>query len=292
MSFIARFGGNAATNQSGLGSLNRALDAGLSARDINAYGVNFGPAAAAELARLSNTFIGKYGGNHRTNQAGLGSLDRALNAGMTIQQIQSQGINWGQAAQNKIAELTKPKAKPGSFIDKYGGDPGSNATGLESVKRAIDGNNMTINDIYGLSQSEGFSFGPKAQEAMDKYRDTYVGTYGGDIENNMTGLASVKRGEAAGMSIKAIQDQAGREGTTFGPLALDYFNQKREEAAQKVNPYNASTFVGENSLKIGNTNSGPKGKGGTSSFKRSKSGRNFGSSSSNAAMRINNQLTI
>ena len=285
MSFIARFGGNAATNQSGLGSLNRAIAAGMTLDQIRASGVNFGPAAAAKIDELSNSFVGRFGGDLRTNSSGQASVQRALNSGMTINQVKSSGVNFGPKAQDF---LSNPKPKPGSFIANYGGDVGENAVGLQSVKNAIDGNNMTVNDIYGLSQSEGFSFGPKAQQAIDKYRNTYVGTYGGDIDNNMTGLAAVKRGEAAGMSIKEIKDQATREGTVFGPAASDYFASIKEQQAEKINPYNQSTIVGDRALKIGNKNSGPSGKGGTSSFKRKKSD----TSNSNASMRINNQLTI
>jgi hypothetical protein len=97
--FIRRFGGIAETNQSGMGSLQRALNAGLSAGEILRYGVNFGPKAAAELGRLQNTFIGRYGGNHSTNQAGLTSVNRARDDGMTVEQIRNAGPSFGPVAQ-------------------------------------------------------------------------------------------------------------------------------------------------------------------------------------------------
>ena len=98
--FIRRFGGNSATNQSGMGSLQKALSSGLSAKDILGYGVNFGPAAAAELGRLQNTFVGQYGGNHSNNTSGLSSVHRAMDAGMSVDQIRNAGPSFGPAAQN------------------------------------------------------------------------------------------------------------------------------------------------------------------------------------------------
>ena len=97
--FIRRFGGIGATNQSGMGSLQRALDSGLSASEILGYGVNFGPKAAAELGRLQNTFIGKYGGNHSTNMTGLSAVNRARDDGMSVEQIRNAGPGFGPVAE-------------------------------------------------------------------------------------------------------------------------------------------------------------------------------------------------
>ena len=226
MSFISRFGGNAATNQSGMGSLNRALDAGLSARDINAYGVNFGPAAAAELARLSNTFIGKYGGNHRTNQAGLGSLDRAIASGMTIQQLQQENINWGAAAKDKLFP-TNPQAN--KFIQKFGGTEETGQSGLGSLNRGLQAG-LTYDKIAEM----GINFGPKATDVLDRGAGSgFIGKYGGDIDLNATGLSSVLRAQNDGMSTKDIASQD----LNFGPEALKYLTEANKPKPEPPKMY-------------------------------------------------------
>jgi len=53
--FISKYGGNAATNQSGLASLNKALASGMTISQINNSGVSWGPAAAAELQKRINS---------------------------------------------------------------------------------------------------------------------------------------------------------------------------------------------------------------------------------------------
>ena len=54
----------------------------------------------------------------------------------------------------------------------------------------------------------------------------FIQTYGGNL-NTMTnsGLAAVKKAEAAGLSIGQIQDIARRENISFGSRAQDYFRQ-------------------------------------------------------------------
>ena len=60
---------------------------------------------------------------------------------------------------------------------------------------------------------------------------SFIQTYGGNTETmRHSGLAAVKRAQAAGLSISQIQDQARREGITFGPGAQDYF---RTETARQ-----------------------------------------------------------
>ena len=56
---------------------------------------------------------------------------------------------------------------------------------------------------------------------------SFIETYGGNL-NTMahSGLASVKRAEAAGLSIGQIQKMAREQGVSFGQGAQDYFRQK------------------------------------------------------------------
>jgi hypothetical protein len=51
---------------------------------------------------------------------------------------------------------------------------------------------------------------------------SFINTYGGSLENMTTGLGSVQRAIAAGLSINDIYNYSGREGFTFGQRAADY----------------------------------------------------------------------
>jgi len=58
---------------------------------------------------------------------------------------------------------------------------------------------------------------------------SFITTYGGDLAANASGLAAVKRAEAAGLSIGQIQQMSRDQGIAFGPRALDYFQEKNTE---------------------------------------------------------------
>ena len=62
---------------------------------------------------------------------------------------------------------------------------------------------------------------------------SFIKTYGGNL-NTMahSGLAAVKRAEAAGLSIGQIQQMAADQGVSFGSGAQDYFRQKAQQAQQ------------------------------------------------------------
>ena len=53
---------------------------------------------------------------------------------------------------------------------------------------------------------------------------SFINTYGGSLENMTTGLGSVQRAIAAGLSINDIYNSSGREGFTFGQRASDYLS--------------------------------------------------------------------
>tara|TARA_B100000482_G_C12565417_1_gene281753 strand:+ start:302 stop:1018 length:717 start_codon:yes stop_codon:yes gene_type:complete len=158
LDFINRYGGNAATLQSGQTALHKGLAGGLTYDNIGSLGINFGPEAAKELNKYRGTFIGKYGG--KQGSTGLGALDRALagNA-MTIQQIlqrqQQEGFTFGPAAQAKVDQYKD------SFTGKFGGSVDQSATGLTAVMRGMN-SGMSVDDIIGT----GLQFGPKAQEFL------------------------------------------------------------------------------------------------------------------------------
>lgn len=61
----------------------------------------------------------------------------------------------------------------------------------------------------------------------------FILTYGGNKETmRHSGLAAVRRAEAAGLSISQIRDMARSQGVSFGVGAQDYFRQKTEESFQ------------------------------------------------------------
>lgn len=120
-SFIRNYGGNPAANASGLKSIQRALDAGLTVnqiRDMAAReGVSWGYRAQDFLnARGADKFVSKYGGNEDSmRNAGMQSVNRALAAGLTWQQIEQQarneGISWGYQAQDFFKQKNEERVK-------------------------------------------------------------------------------------------------------------------------------------------------------------------------------------
>lgn len=214
MSFISQFGGNAATNQSGLGSLDKALAAGMTVDQIRASGVNFGPAAANKLDMLSNSFVGQYGGNLNTNQAGVGSINKALASGMSIAEIQNKKVNWGPEAKSKLFPTNSQQQ---SFIQKFGGTEETGQSGLSSLDRALQAG-LTYDKIADM----GINFGPKAADVLSRGAGSgFIGKYGGDIDLNATGLSSVLRAQNDGMSTKDIAKLS----LNFGPEALKYLTE-------------------------------------------------------------------
>jgi DNA-binding transcriptional MerR regulator len=59
---------------------------------------------------------------------------------------------------------------------------------------------------------------------------SFIETYGGNL-NTMahSGLAAVRKAEAAGLSINQIQQMAANQGVSFGSGAQDYFRQKEKQ---------------------------------------------------------------
>ena len=110
MSFITTYGGR------GLGALDRALannrmtirDA---SRKASQQGFEFGELAQNKIDQYYNTFIGQYGGNTNANSSGLSAVRRAEAQGYSPEAIQargqSEGIQWGEAAQQYFAGLNK-----------------------------------------------------------------------------------------------------------------------------------------------------------------------------------------
>ena len=110
MSFVSRYGGNQSTGKhTGMKGIRAALSAGMTINEIRSQlskeGVQTGRDATAFLAaRPSDSFIAQYGGNEETfGHSGLTAVNRAIGAGMSIDQIRSQaareGVQFGSGAQ-------------------------------------------------------------------------------------------------------------------------------------------------------------------------------------------------
>ena len=173
------------------------------------------------------SFIDLYGGNTQTRRhTGLGSIQKAVSAGLTINEIRSmltqQGITAGPAGADYLA------ARPAErFISKFGGNEETFAhTGLGSIQRAL-ATGMTINEVRDQLAREGVQTGEAATKYLaDRPADRFISKYGGNVETFAhSGLGSLNRAQAAGMSLAQIREAGQREGITFGERAASVLAQ-------------------------------------------------------------------
>ncbi len=68
---------------------------------------------------------------------------------------------------------------------------------------------------------------PFTPTPLDTGGSEFINVYGGNQNTPATGLAAVKRAEAAGLTIRDIQQMGADQGFSFGPRAQDYFEQKK-----------------------------------------------------------------
>lgn len=108
-------------------------------------------------------FMRFYGGDQSTaGSVGLAALQRALDAGLTINEIRNraakENFGFGTEAQNFLDE--RPS---NSFIAQYGGNEASMVeAGLQAVARAY-GAGLTFDQIRKQAEQEGVTFGSNAQ---------------------------------------------------------------------------------------------------------------------------------
>ena len=118
-----------------------------------------------------------------------------------------------------------------SFISRFGGNMSTRQSGKASIDKALN-SGMTINEVRNLAAREGVNFGPAAQSFLNSQSSSnFISQYGGDYRSNSSGLASVNKAEAAGMSWEDIQRQGQQQGINWGSNAQNYFSSK---AAEKV----------------------------------------------------------
>lgn len=133
-----------------------------------------------------------------------------------------------------------------SFISQFGGDSNINATGLNSIKRAMD-SGMTISQIESQLAQQGVSMGPAAQDYVNQNRNSFIGKYGGSGTSGASGLGSVQRAQADGMSLEEIQAQQ----TSWGPAAQNYFSEqarKKQLALDKAKQGTGTNYGGQYGL--------------------------------------------
>ena len=209
--FIRRFGGNSATNQSGMGSLQRALSSGLSAGEILGYGVNFGPRAASELSRLKNTFIGQYGGNHSNNTSGLSSVNRARDAGMSVEQIQNAGPTFGPAAQQFFTQHAADK----SLREQMEIQKAENEKMLVSLQSKFDEQMSAVQQSMS-DQQQTYT------NNMNSMQNTLKATMNPNTRESVLGVrGAAKTGsKASAMKRQGMSGQMGRKGLRIKSLNI------------------------------------------------------------------------
>jgi YesN/AraC family two-component response regulator len=173
---------------------------------------------------------------------------------------------------NKIQQsLNKYQATQGDYRDAPGWDPSQRGfrTQFEIDKREAaaprkqfqSGKNYGLEDEYRYLVSQGFrpesmqiaqqqqdtTAAAAVEEQQTGYTPTYLDTgessnpalfinrFGGNKETMAhSGLASVKRAEAAGLSINEIQRMAAEQGVQFGIKAREYIKEKQGPSAQDM----------------------------------------------------------
>ena len=123
-----------------------------------------------------------------------------------------------------------------SFINTFGGNKSTGKhTGMKSIQRALDAG-MTINQIRNQLASEGVQTGSKATEFLAaRPASSFIAQYGGNTGTmSHSGLASVARAQAAGMSISDIRNKAASEGVTFGTRAQNLFRAEDTRVQQQT----------------------------------------------------------
>lgn len=122
-----------------------------------------------------------------------------------------------------------------SFISRFGGDMAARASGKAAIERALN-SGMTINEVRNLASREGVNFGPAAQQFLNsRSANSFVSKYGGNY-NTMrnSGMQSVNRAMASGMSWEQVQQAAQREGISWGEKAQSYFSSQTAERDRKA----------------------------------------------------------
>ena len=99
---------------------------------------------------------------------------------------------------------------------------GETRAGLTAVKKA-QAAGMSLNDILSASRNQGFSFASGAQKFIDSSPE-FFRKYVNSGSTTRAGLSSVKRAEAAGMSLDQIRSASRNQGFSFASGAQQYMD--------------------------------------------------------------------
>ena len=112
------------------------------------------------------SFIEQFGGNKETGRnTGLAAVRKAVESGMTINEIRSQLAREGIATGSKATEYLA--ARPAtSFIAQYGGNEETfSHSGYQALERARQ-SGLSDAQIRAQAAAEGVSFGYRAEESL------------------------------------------------------------------------------------------------------------------------------
>ena len=112
------------------------------------------------------SFVSQYGGNQETGKhTGMGGINAALAAGMTINEIRNQLAREGVQTGSKATEFLA--ARPAtSFIAQYGGNEETMGhSGLNALNRA-QAAGLSLGQIRSQAEAEGIQFGERAANVL------------------------------------------------------------------------------------------------------------------------------
>jgi DNA-binding transcriptional MerR regulator len=112
------------------------------------------------------SFVSQFGGNQETGKhTGMGGINAALAAGMTINEIRNQLAREGVQTGSKATEFLA--ARPAtSFIAQYGGNEETMGhSGLTALNRA-QAAGLSLGQIRSQAAAEGIQFGERAANVL------------------------------------------------------------------------------------------------------------------------------
>jgi hypothetical protein len=249
---------------SGMQGIRNALAAGLTVNQIREQaareGITFGGDAQAFLADRSPTsFIAQYGGNPYTMaNTGQKAIDRALESGLTINQIREQaakeGLSFGSGAQQYLS--ARPET---SFIAQYGGNEATmRHSGMEAVNRALVAG-LTPADIDKRAAAEGISFGTNAAAFLGSQRQ--IAESQARMQQMQQQYMDAQRQAQEAAERQARQMQIAQ---AMGQQdSADVRFSQSKAAKKKLTAAGTSGYFGRKGLRIGSVNVASQG-GGTS----------------------------
>ena len=112
------------------------------------------------------SFVSQFGGNQETGKhTGMGGINAALAAGMTINEIRNQLAREGVQTGSKATEFLAARPST-SFIAQYGGNEGTMGhSGLSALNRA-QAAGLSLGQIRSQAAAEGIQFGERAANVL------------------------------------------------------------------------------------------------------------------------------